>query len=115
MKIKFCHNSHIKRNLKMDTSSFEDLSNQKMLSKYELSRLLGIRVNQLSMNAIPSISLDPNKSYSLLEIAALEIKHKTLDTVIRQNLPHGQYIDVNLKSMALPTDIDDILSMVNTK
>ena len=115
MKIKFCHNSHIKRNLKMDTSSFEDLSNQKMLSKYELSRLLGIRVNQLSMNAIPSISLDPNKSYSLLEIAALEIKNKTLDTVIRQNLPHGQYIDVNLKSMALPTDIDDILSMVNTK
>lgn len=99
----------------MDTSSFEDMSKQKMLSKYELSRLLGIRVNQLSMNAIPSISLEPNKSYSLLEIAALEIKNKTLDTVIRQNLPHGQYIDVNLKSMTLPVDLDDILSMVNTK
>lgn len=99
----------------MDTFSFEHMSKQKMLSKYELSRLLGIRVNQLSMNAIPSISLEPNKSYSLLEIAALEIKNKTLDTVIRQNLPHGQYIDVNLKSMALPVDLDDILSMVNTK
>lgn len=95
-------------------SSFEDLSNKKMLSKYELSRILGIRVNQLSMNAIPSISLDPNKSYSLLEIAALEIKNKSLDTVVRQNLPHGQYIDVSLKSMQLPPDLDDILSMVNS-
>ena len=96
-------------------SSFEDLSNKKMLSKYELSRILGIRVNQLSMNAIPSISLDPNKSYSLLEIAALEIKNKSLDTVVRQNLPHGQYIDVSLKSMELPPDLDDILSMVNSR
>lgn len=99
----------------MNSSSYKDLSHQKVLSKYELSRLLGIRVNQLSMNAIPSISLDPNKSYSLLEIAALEIKNKSLDTVIRQNLPHGQYIDVDLKSMTLPIDLDDILSMVNTR
>lgn len=99
----------------MDTYSFENLSNQKMLSKYEMSRILGIRVNQLSMNATPSISLDPNRSYTLLEIAALEIKNKSLDTVIRQNLPHGQYIDVSLSSMALPTDLDDILSTVNTK
>ena len=97
------------------SSFYEDIFNEKMLSKYELSRLLGIRVNQLSMNAIPSISLDPDKSYSLLEIAALEIKNKSLETVIRQNLPHGQYIDVDLKSMALPTDLDDILAMVSKK
>ena len=85
-----------------------------IMSKYELSRILGIRVAQLSMSATPQIVINPDSKneYSLLKIAALEIKHKKLDTTIRHNLSHNKYIDVKLSDIDLPPDLDDLLSML---
>ena len=84
-----------------------------ILTKYELSRILGIRVAQLSMSATPQITLDPQKNYTLLQIAAIEIKERALETNVRRNLPHGKYIDIALRDIELPNDLNDILEMVN--
>ena len=104
-----------------DIESFSDESVEQqiksihanILTKYELSRILGIRVAQLSMSATPQISLDPNRKYTLLQIAAIEIKEKALETTIRRNLPHNKFVDVPLCDIELPNDLDDILDMVN--
>ena len=104
--------SHSQNKMQQVLSPKNPFQSSPIMSKYELSRILGIRVAQLSMSATPQINMNPNEEYSLLKIAALEIKEKVLETTIRHNLAHNEYIDVRLKDIDIPPDLDDLLSML---
>lgn len=85
-----------------------------MLTKYEFSRIIGIRVAQLQMSApvlldmstIPE-RLKTNDTY----IAALELKQGLLDLKIRRPLPLNRYTEVHVKDLILPDDLDALISL----
>ena len=76
-----------------------------MLTKYEVSRLVGIRANQLAMGAEPKVKVDASKSYNYLLIAALEVQNKTLFASVRRCHPDGPFQDVDIRTLSLPNDM----------
>ena len=60
------------------------------LTEYEKVRMLGERAKQLSEKAKPLVRLDPNKKYSSMEIALLELKEKILPFKIVRPRPDGK-------------------------
>ena len=84
---------------------------QKM-TKYELSRVLGIRCNQLSFNAQPLVNVSADKKTNLMYIAALEIKSRKLSVVIQRNMPLETHVDININDLELPSELDDLISVI---
>lgn len=85
------------------------------MTKYELSRILGIRCAQLSMNAPILISIDEEevKTMNPMLIALKELQSGALDITIRRNLPRGKFADVNCSQLKFPSDMDDVYTMLN--
>ncbi len=81
------------------------------LTKYELSRIIGIRVSQLSMSAPMFVRVPTSKQHNFMYVAALELKIKALDLVIRRPLPMNKYYEVNIRDLDLPDDIDTLIAM----
>ena len=85
-----------------------------MLTKYECSRIIGIRTAQLQMSApvlldlstIP-IHLHTNEMY----IAARELKAGLLDMIVRRPLPMNKYTEVHISELALPDDLDALIAL----
>ena len=83
-----------------------------MLSKYEISRLVGTRANQLAMGAEPKIKLDGSKSYNHLLVAALEVQKKTLFASVRRSRPNGTFYDVDIRTLSLPNDMTILVKLL---
>jgi len=59
-----------------------------ILSKYEFTKLIGLRCKQLSDGAQPLIEIPPELMNNVV-IAELELRQKVLPFVIKRPLPHG--------------------------
>ena len=81
------------------------------LTKYECSRIIGIRASQISMSAPVLIDVPAPKQSNFLYIAALELKRGLLDMKVRRPLPQNEYYEINVKDMLLPTDVDTLIQM----
>lgn len=86
-------------------------SRKSRLTKYEVSRIIGIRTSQLSMSAPVMVEVPVRKQHNFVYIAALELQARALDIVIRRPLPMGQYYEINIKELELPDDVDTVVTM----
>lgn len=85
---------------------------QHRMTKYEVSRLLGVRANQLAMGASVLIDDVPaHKQSDTMYIAAREIAERRIDGCIRRVYPRDTYVDVKLSDMELP---DDLFVLIQT-
>ena len=81
------------------------------LTKYECSRIIGIRASQIAMSAPILVHVPPNMNQNLLYIAALELKNKKLDLIIRRPLPLGKFYEVHISELELNDDLDAFIHM----
>ena len=81
------------------------------LTKYECSRIIGLRIAQLSMSAPILVDIPLHKQSDFLFVAATELKHRALDVVVRRTLPHNEYYDVSAATLDVPDDVDAIIGM----
>lgn len=91
-----------------------DLELNHMLTKYECSRIIGIRVSQLSMSAPILVQVPDKLSSNFLYIATKELKEKALDINIRRPLPNNKYHIINIKDMMIPDDVCTLEEMLNS-
>lgn len=83
------------------TKLFEDFSDmiknydpsknisRNVMSRYELAKVIGMRLEQLARGAPPYIDVNKHKVKNIREIALLELKHKKLPFLISRTLPNG--------------------------
>jgi DNA-directed RNA polymerase I, II, and III subunit RPABC2 len=64
------------------------------ITKYEKTRLLGVRATQISMNS--PVMVDTNGLTDPLKIALKEFEEKKIPLIIRRRLPDGTYEDWRL-------------------
>ena len=84
------------------------------LTRYECARIIGIRASQIQMSApilIDMTTLPPHKQGNFMYIAALEMRAKKLDMIVRRPLPMSEYYEVNLRDMHIPDDLDALIAM----
>lgn len=84
-----------------------------MLTKYECSRIIGVRVLQLQMNAPILIDINsiPRKKNNEMYIAALELKQGVLDLMVRRPLPRNQFHEVHISKLTIPDDLDALIAL----
>lgn len=76
-----------------------------ILTKYECSRIIGLRAAQLSSSA-PVLTIVPTHlQTNLLYIATKELIEKKLDIIIQRPLPHNSFYNINVKDMEIPEDL----------
>ena len=83
------------------------------MTKYEISHILGIRMNQLSENAPILTTVDSRAG--LLQIAATELKDGKLNINIKRPLAHNKYYIVNSSKLKIPNDLIVLLEMLITQ
>ena len=71
----------------------------KYLSKYEKTKVLGIRALQISTGSPPTI--DIGNETDALKIAEMELLEKKIPIVIRRYLPNGKYEDWKVNELSL--------------
>ena len=81
------------------------------LTKYECSRIIGIRVAQLGMSAPILADIPSTKQANFMYVAAIELRTGLLDVVIRRPLPMNGYYDIHIRDLILPDDLDTLISM----
>ena len=67
------------------------------LTKYERSRVLGYRANQISMNA--PVTIDTVGINEPRKLAEMELEQGKIPLVIRRTLPDGSYEDVDVNQL----------------
>ncbi len=75
------------------------MKTSKYLSKYEKSRILGLRATQISMNA--KVEIDTFGETDPLRIALMELRQRKIPYIIRRYLPDGTPEDVNLDDLII--------------
>ena len=73
------------------------------MTKFEYTRLLGIRAVQISMNA--PVMIDINNMIDPIEIAKKEIKECKIPLIIKRKLPNGTFENWNVRDMIIPNDM----------
>lgn len=81
------------------------------MTKYECSRIIGIRAAQISMSAPILVEVPEQYKSNFIYIAALELKERLLDIVIRRPLPMGKYYEINVADLLLPDDVETMVDM----
>ena len=81
------------------------------LTKYECSRIIGIRAAQIGMSAPVFIDVPSALQQNFMYIAARELQARALDIIIRRPLPSGKYYEVNVKDLDLPDDVEMLILM----
>ena len=79
----------------------------KMMTKYEASQIIGIRIIQLSENAPIMCGFDTKDT--LLKIAATELLEGKININIQRPLPHNKFYTVNVKDLKVPEDLHSLL------
>jgi DNA-directed RNA polymerase subunit K/omega len=69
------------------------------LNKYEATRIIGFRANQLSQGAQPFVSV-PDHVTDVREIARMELAAKRLPFILKRPLPDGNYEYWRLQDLA---------------
>lgn len=69
------------------------------LNKYEATRIIGFRANQLSQGAQPFVSV-PDHVTDVREIARMELAAKRLPFILKRPLPDGTYEYWRLQDLA---------------
>lgn len=69
------------------------------MTKYEKAYILGVRANQLSMNAQPLVEF--GNETDAYEIAVLELKEKKIPFIIRRRLPDNTFEDWRVSEMEI--------------
>jgi len=75
---------------KEETSVDKDHTTYPYLTKYEATRIIGFRANQLSQGAQPFINV-PDHVSDVREIARLELSAGRLPFILKRPLPDGSY------------------------
>ena len=88
------------------------MSDKDFLTKYECSRIIGLRASQISMGAPIFVEI-PNNYKNALYIAAMELKKGMLDMVICRPLPNNCFYKINIKDLEVPDDVDTFIEMLN--
>tara|TARA_B100001741_G_scaffold75654_1_gene61218 strand:- start:10909 stop:11178 length:270 start_codon:yes stop_codon:yes gene_type:complete len=86
-----------------------------LLTKYECSRIIGVRASQLSENAQILVDVPENLKSNFLYIATKELIERKLDIYVKRPLPLNKYYTVHLKDMYLPDDIYVMEQMLNVQ
>ena len=81
------------------------------LSKYECSRILGIRASQLAMSAPVNIDVPAKYQGNFLYIAAKELKEGCLDIIIRRPMPFNHFYETHISNLELSDDLDALIAM----
>ena len=82
------------------------------LTKYECARIIGVRCNQLQMNAPILTEIDSKYSANFVYIAAKELFDQKLSFVIHRPLPQGNFYEISSTQLSLPNDLTDLLQML---
>jgi DNA-directed RNA polymerase I, II, and III subunit RPABC2 len=61
-----------------------------ILSKYEKTKIIGFRMEQLARNAHPYVEIDKNVQFDPYEIAMRELRSRKLPFMICRTLPNGE-------------------------
>tara|TARA_B100002019_G_C21176533_1_gene551417 strand:- start:11 stop:265 length:255 start_codon:yes stop_codon:yes gene_type:complete len=81
--------------------SLQNKKTSPLMTKFEYTRILGVRAMQISRNA--PVMIDNIEKYTdPIKIAEKEIQCKKIPLIIRRNLPNGLYEDWNINDMIVP-------------
>ena len=84
------------------------------MTKYEATRIIGIRTAQLESSAPITISNIPEHLKSnFLYIACKELLEGTLDIYVRRPLPWDAFYEIHVREMDLPEDVRVLEEMLN--
>tara|TARA_B110000046_G_scaffold141799_1_gene148559 strand:+ start:886 stop:1095 length:210 start_codon:yes stop_codon:yes gene_type:complete len=56
-------------------------------------------------------SIPMEKQGNFIYIAALEMRARALDMIIRRPLPFGEFTEVHLRDLDIPDDLDALIAM----
>lgn len=70
------------------------------MTKFEKAYILGIRAQQLSLNAPPLVEIDDETDP--LKIALKELREGKIPFILRRNLPDNTYEEWSVKEMYIP-------------
>ena len=65
------------------------------LTKYERTRILGVRADQIARGAPPTV--DITGLIEPLKIAEKELREKTLPIIISRTKPNGKVVDIKIE------------------
>lgn len=82
--------------------SVENIQNPDYLTKFEKTKIIGLRAEQLNQYFNPMIKIDPkkfNSSNYILKIAKKEVEQKLLPIKIKRQMPDGKYVIRTLQEL----------------
>lgn len=74
----------------LNTKKDKNHTSVPFMTLYERTRIIGIRVNQLSQGSKPYVNV-PKHITDVVEIAKLELEQKRLPFIIKRPMPDGTY------------------------
>ena len=89
-------------NLKKGLRSKDNRVSRPILTKFELSRIIGYRAEQLNQNC--EALVDTKNMVSTLEIAKKELNLGKLPNIIRRELPDGTIEEWKVNELSLPKE-----------
>lgn len=69
------------------------------LTKYEKTRIIGIRAQQIAHGSLPMVGFDISKKPDPVDIATLELREKKTPLILRRKLPGGKYEDWKINEL----------------
>jgi len=89
--------------------TYERLASRKketspLMNRFELTKLVGIRAQQLACGMAPCVSFDPDITNTEF-IAIQELLQKKMPLIIRRYLPNGVYEDWRVNELIIPDSI----------
>ena len=89
-------------------------SERARMTKYEATRIIGIRTAQLESSAPITISNIPvHLKSNFLYIACKELINGTLDIYVRRPLPYNAFYEIHVRDIDLPEDLYILEEMLN--
>lgn len=62
-----------------------------VLTKYELTKVIGVRMEQIASGMKPFISINDKKNTDIYQIVLQELREKKVPFIIKRNLPNGNF------------------------
>ena len=69
------------------------------MTRYEKTRLLGTRRQQISMGA--PVMVDVKGETDPLRIAQMELRQRKIPMIIKRNLPNGKYETISITELVI--------------
>jgi DNA-directed RNA polymerase subunit K/omega len=73
-----------------------------ILSKYEKTKIIGLRMEQLVRNSPPCIEIDKTKPFNPFEIAMKELESRKIPFMIARKLPNGKKEYWRIEDLIIP-------------